>query len=202
MRPGAAPRQWFVPSLQLSLARVPAHGFREHSRIRGSTERSPPANSHVSINRVPGRSGRTCWPWKFRRSGCVGLDTEKEKGSDAALLCLPVFDAQSTLLQCSAVIGVTALLALLGRFLPKLRAALLRPFFLSRERIHGLMIGQANSTASTYIKSLSAVSRDARSLGWCILPRGKAGPLFTGADPIPHDALDSRSATMFRLYSR
>jgi hypothetical protein len=59
------------------------------------------------------------------------LDTEKEKGSDAALLYLPVFDAQSTLLQCSAVIGVTALLALLGRFLPKLRAALLRPFFLS-----------------------------------------------------------------------
>ena len=163
---------------------------------------SPLANSHVSTNRVPGLSGRTCRPWRCRRSGCVELDTEKEKGSDAALLCLPVFEAQSTLLQCSAVIGVTALLALLGRFLPKLRAALLRPFFLSRERIHGLMIGQANSTASTYIKSLSAVSRDAPSLGWCILPRGKAGPLFTDADPIPHDALDSRSATMFRLYSR
>jgi hypothetical protein len=87
---------------------------------------------------------------------------------------LPVFEAQSTLLQCSAVIGVTALLALLGRFLPKLPAALLRPFFLSRERIHGLMIGQANFTASTYIKSLSAVSRRAPSLGWCIVLRGKA----------------------------
>jgi hypothetical protein len=89
------------------------------------------------------------------------LDTEKEKGSDAALLYLPVFDAQSTLLQCSAVIGVTALLALLGRFLPKLRAASLRPFFLSGEPIHGLPVGQVNSAASSYIKSLSACAANA-----------------------------------------
>jgi hypothetical protein len=40
---------------------------------------------------------------------------EKEKGSDAALLCLPAFDAQSTLLQCSVVIGVITLLARIGR---------------------------------------------------------------------------------------
>jgi hypothetical protein len=56
---------------------------------------------------------------------------------------LLLFNAQSTLLQCSTVIGVAVLLALLGRFLPKLRAALLRPFFLSREVIHALMIEQA-----------------------------------------------------------
>jgi hypothetical protein len=40
---------------------------------------------------------------------------EKEKGSAATLLCLPAFDAQSTLLQCSVVIGVITLLALIGR---------------------------------------------------------------------------------------
>jgi hypothetical protein len=43
---------------------------------------------------------------------------------------LLVFEAQSTLLQCSTVIGVAVLLALLGRFLPKLSGRIVAALFL------------------------------------------------------------------------
>jgi hypothetical protein len=43
---------------------------------------------------------------------------------------LLVFGAQSNLLQCSTAIGVAVLLALLGRFLPKLSGRIVAALFL------------------------------------------------------------------------
>ncbi len=148
---------------------------RRHGRQGGHRE---PSTRHGRMPWImkPGRPSRQCFvlpvrmgPSRRRIATVAGALHKKEKGSVAAHLCLLLFDAQSTLLQCSTVIGVTVLRALLGRFLPKLRAAFLRPFFLMGEVIHAPRFRQAEF-CGFYVRQKYRLARNVRKR---LPPRGR-----------------------------